>query len=88
MTRMFGARTLLSAALAVAAAGVVTSASGPVGIYGIVQRVVFEPSERAPERLQVWGAFAYAELGRGHVEVEFNRASAQTGARQGGSAQA
>jgi hypothetical protein len=36
-------------------------ASGPVGIYGIVEKVVFEPNERAPERIQVWGAFAYAE---------------------------
>jgi hypothetical protein len=37
------------------------SASGPLGIYGIVERVVFEPNETAPERVQVWGAFAYAD---------------------------
>jgi hypothetical protein len=36
-------------------------ASGPVGIYGMVEKVVFEPSEQAPERIQVWGAFAYAD---------------------------
>ena len=36
-------------------------ASGPVGIYGIVERVVFEPSEQAPERIQVWGAFAIVD---------------------------
>jgi hypothetical protein len=36
-------------------------ASGPIGIYGIVEKVVFEPSEQAPERLQVWGAFAYTD---------------------------
>ena len=35
--------------------------SGPVGIYGIVEKVVFEPSEAAPERIQVWGAFAYVD---------------------------
>ena len=38
------------------------TASGPLGIYGIVERVVFEPDEKAPERIQVWGAFAYVDL--------------------------
>ncbi len=37
------------------------TASGPLGVYGIVEKVVFEPSEAAPERIQVWGAFAYVE---------------------------
>ena len=37
-------------------------ASGPVGLYGIIDKVVFEPNESAPERLQVWGAFAYADI--------------------------
>ena len=36
-------------------------ASGPLGIYGIVEKVVFEPNEQSPERIQVWGAFAYVE---------------------------
>jgi hypothetical protein len=40
----------------------VVSASGPLGIYGIVERVVFEPDARAPQRIQVWGAFAYSEV--------------------------
>lgn len=34
-------------------------ASGPMGIYGIVEKVVFEPNEANAERIQVWGAFAY-----------------------------
>jgi len=38
-------------------------ASGPVGLYGIVERVVFEPNEQAAERLQVWGAFALVDYG-------------------------
>ena len=42
-------------------ATVAVGASGPVGIYGIVERVVLEPNDNAPERLQVWGAFAYAD---------------------------
>jgi hypothetical protein len=40
-------------------------ASGPLGIYGIVEKVVFEPDEKSPERVQVWGAFAYADGFRG-----------------------
>ncbi len=36
-------------------------ASGPLGIYGIVEKIVFEPNEQAPARIQVWGAFAYAD---------------------------
>lgn len=33
-------------------------ASDPVGIYAIVDKVVFEPSAEAPERAQIWGAFS------------------------------
>ena len=36
-------------------------ASDPVGIYALVDKVVFEPGETNPERIQVWGAFAIAE---------------------------
>src|SRR5688572_14319300 len=42
-------------------AAVLVSASGPLGIYAIVEKVVFEPSEASPERIQVWGAFSYVE---------------------------
>ena len=42
-------------------------ASGPIGVYGIVEKVVLEPSASAPERIQVWGAFAYADIGGGPV---------------------
>jgi hypothetical protein len=37
------------------------AASGPLGIYGIVENVSFEPDDKAPERIQVWGAFAYVD---------------------------
>lgn len=43
--------------------GVDLFASGRIGFYGIVEKVVFEPSEAAPERIQLWGAFAYADDG-------------------------
>jgi hypothetical protein len=31
--------------------------NGNIGIYGIVDKVVFEPDESAPERVQIWGLF-------------------------------
>ena len=55
MTRL---RTALALVL-IAAWSARGAASGPVGFYGIVERVVFEPDDRNPERVQVWGAFAY-----------------------------
>ena len=48
-------------ALALAVVATAVSASGPVGVYGIVERVVFEPNETSPERVQVWGVFAYVD---------------------------
>jgi len=34
--------------------------SDPTGIYALIDRVVLEPNSAAPERIQVWGAFALA----------------------------
>lgn len=39
----------------------VAIASDPVGIYALIDKVVLEPNENAPERIQVWGAFAMAK---------------------------
>lgn len=39
----------------------VLQASDMVGVYAVVQKVVLEPNEKAPERVQIWGAFAIAE---------------------------
>ena len=36
-------------------------ASGPLGIYAIVEKVAFEPNDTAPERVRVWGAFAFTD---------------------------
>jgi len=36
-------------------------ASDPIGVYAYVDRVVFEPNDAAPERIQVWGGFALAK---------------------------
>ena len=35
--------------------------SDPIGLYAVVDKVVLEPSETAPERIQIWGAFALSE---------------------------
>jgi hypothetical protein len=52
----------LSATAAVAlATGIVAHASGPIAVYAKVDRVVMEPNEQAPERIQVWGAFSVAK---------------------------
>ena len=40
-------------------------ASGQVGIYAIVSKVVFEPNDKSPERIQIWGAFTLVDGGTG-----------------------
>ena len=52
-------------ALVIVASTALLVASGPIGVYGIVEKVVLEPSASAPERIQVWGAFAYADIAVG-----------------------
>ena len=44
-------------------ASTLTFASGRIGFYGIIEKVVFEPNDTAPERIQLWGAFAYVDGG-------------------------
>lgn len=39
-------------------------ASDPTGVYAFVDKIVFEPNDTAPERVQVWGGFTLA-TGRG-----------------------
>jgi len=39
------------------------TASGTAGFYGIVSKVVFEPNDKAPERIQIWGAFTLVDGG-------------------------
>ncbi len=35
-------------------------ASDPIGVYALVDRVVLEPEEASPDRIQIWGAFSLA----------------------------
>ena len=48
-------------------------ASDPNGIYAFVDRVVFEPGDDNPERIQVWGGFALAKSGNRYEYGEAQR---------------
>jgi hypothetical protein len=54
--------TRITAALAmiVVAGAVNLSGSDRTGVYGVIDKVVFEPSTDKPERVQLWGSFALA----------------------------
>lgn len=41
--------------------GVALRASDMVGVYAVVEKVVFEPADAAPQRIQIWGAFALSD---------------------------
>jgi hypothetical protein len=57
MTTMF--RSILRLLTIAALVGVMTlQASGPVAVYALVDRVVFEPDEATAQRVQIWGAFS------------------------------
>ena len=51
-------RWLLAVAVVAAVTGL--QASDRVGVYGLIDKVVFEPNAESPERVQIWGAFAIA----------------------------
>jgi hypothetical protein len=59
--RLGNLHILLCAAALAAFAAPSARASDPTGIYAFVDRVVLEPSDAAPERIQVWGGFALAK---------------------------
>jgi hypothetical protein len=55
-------RTLvLGAACATLMATGSIHASVPLGVYAVVDKVLFEPDEAQPERVKIWGAFALWE---------------------------
>ena len=60
-TRILGV-AILGACLS---ATVALYASDFTGVYGVIDKVVFEPSDSAPARVQIWGAFAFSDGQRG-----------------------
>ena len=61
LVRLGNAFKSLCATALLAAAAASTHASDPNGIYAFVDRVVIEPSDANPERIQIWGGFALAK---------------------------
>jgi hypothetical protein len=57
------ASTVIKVVLALMLTATIATASGPIGIYGVIERVVFEPNDASPERAQVFGAFALVDGG-------------------------
>jgi hypothetical protein len=51
-------RTVLLVLTGLLTAVVNVRASDPVGIYAVVDKVVLEPNEKSPERIQIWGTFS------------------------------
>jgi hypothetical protein len=64
--------TALLGAAMLCLASSTASASDPVGVYAYVDKVVLEPSDGQPERIQIWGGFAVAE-GRGDTYAAAKR---------------
>ena len=58
--------------VAVVCNSIVVWASGPAGCYAIVEKVVMEPNESAPKRIQVWGWFSLADgkTGNGYLKPQ------------------
>jgi hypothetical protein len=54
---------LLCAASVTAAAP--KTLSDPIGVYALIDRVVFEPDASNPQRVQIWGVFALPDLPAG-----------------------
>ena len=54
------AKRLVAVTALMLAGLVVAQASDRVGVYGRVDKIVMEPNDQAPQRIQVWGAFAIA----------------------------
>src|SRR2546428_475276 len=50
----------LAAFVAASLVGLSASASDPIGIYAVIDKVVVEPADGPPERVQIWGAFSLA----------------------------
>jgi hypothetical protein len=50
---------------AIATSAIPLKVSDPIGVYALIDRVVFEPDASNPQRVQLWGVFALADLDAG-----------------------
>ena len=53
--------SIVALAALFALAGTSVRASDPIGVFAKIDKVVFEPNESAPERMQLWGSFCVAD---------------------------
>src|SRR5262245_62349992 len=61
--------------------------SDPIGVYALIDRVVYEPDAKDPQRVQVWGVFsmadpkagpeAYTAAQRGYLNYYINPAASK-----------
>ena len=58
MRKMLAALSLVAASAAIG-----LHASDRVGVYAVIDKVIFEPATGTPDRVQLWGAFAVAKRG-------------------------
>lgn len=68
MIRRPGHRLLVLTLLALAVATwfrAAPLASGPIGVYALIDKVVLEPNDTAPDRAQIWGVFVIADRQQG-----------------------
>jgi len=56
--RILATALTMTIAFAVLVIPSISAASEQVGIFALVERVVLEPNEQNPQRIQLWGAFA------------------------------
>ncbi len=54
MTRRFGFLVILVSAIA----AITAHASFPLGVYAVIEKVVLEPGDAEPQRVQIWGTFS------------------------------
>jgi hypothetical protein len=50
---------------AIATSAMPARVSDPIGVYALIDRVVFEPDASNPQRVQIWGVFALPDLDAG-----------------------
>ena len=74
-------RTLLRLLTIAALLGAITlrAKSGPVAVYAIVDKVIFEPNEVSAQRVQIWGTFSlrgersdYSDAQSGYLYYKMN----------------
>lgn len=53
---------VLALALGALVVGTTVRASDTMAFFGLIEKVVFEPEAGAPDRVQLWGAFSYANV--------------------------